>query len=440
MQQIARRNFLKSAGIATAVAPLAVTSVSWAGANDRIRVAVIGMGGRGRDHMHALAGITGVEVAVFCDPDESRLSKLAAEFESHTGKRPRLEPDVRRVLDDGNIDAITIAAPNHWHALATVWGCQAGKHVYVEKPVAHEMAAGRMMVEAARKYDRMVQGGTQRRSSPQVRKAIQALHDGIIGDIYMSRCIHFEERDSLGFKEPESPPPYFHWDLWLGPGPEQPFSRKLVPYNWHWFWDFGNGELGNNGVHCIDLARWGMHKGLPAGIHAVGGRYGYKDQGETPNTLVVTYEFQDGTQMVCDIRGRFSNPEADMLEGVFFYGSKGYLSIANAGPTVKLFLGSDRRPDPDFARIAETDPHVNMDHLHFQSFFDAIRAGKRELLVAEVNETYLSTAFCLLGNISYRLGRKLTLDPKRERFVGDAQADRLLAQEYRSPFALPAKV
>lgn len=201
MPPIVRRDFLKRAG---AAAPLLSISSSWAAASDRIRVAVIGMGGRGRDHMNALARIDGVEVAAFCDPDEERMSESAAQFESLTGRRPRLEPDLRRVLEDRSIDAITIAAPNHWHALATIWGCQAGKHVYVEKPVAHDMAEGKMMVAAARKYNRIVQGGTQRRSNPNILRAIKALHGGIIGDLYMARCIHFFQRDSIGFRDPEN--------------------------------------------------------------------------------------------------------------------------------------------------------------------------------------------------------------------------------------------
>jgi predicted dehydrogenase len=439
MQQIQRRTFLKSAGaVAT---PLLFASDGWSGANDRIRTAIIGMGGRGRDHMNALSQIDGVEVAAFCDPDENRMSELAAQFESRTGKRPRLETDLRRILEDRSIDAITIAAPNHWHALAAIWGCQAEKHAYVEKPVAHDMAAGRMMVDAAKKYNRMVQGGTQRRSNPNIRRAIQALHDGIIGDIYMARCIHFQQRDSLGFKEPGPPPPNLHWDLWLGPGPEQRFHANLAPYNWHWFWDFGNGELGNNGVHFIDVARWGMKKELPTGIHVCGGRYGYKDQGQTPNTLTATYEFQDGSQLVCEIRGRFSNQEAALSQGVFFYGSKGYMVIGpNGDATPQLFLGKSQQPDPGFAKSVTGDRRADLDREHFQNFFDAIRAGKRELLTDEVTETYLSTAYCLLGNISYRLGRKLTFEPQKEKFVGDTQAEGMLACEYREPFALPGKI
>jgi predicted dehydrogenase len=424
-----RRTFLQSAA-----APL-LASQAWAGANDRIRAAIIGVGGRGRDHMTALAGVEGVEVATFCDPDETRLAESADLFVKKGGKRPKLETDLRRVMEDRSIDAITIAAPNHWHALAAIWGCQAGKHVYVEKPVAHEMAEGRAMVQAARKHNRIAQGGTQRRSLPRIRRAIQALHDGVIGDVYMARAFHFQERESIGVKEPEPPPANLHWDLWMGPAPQQPFHRNLVHYNWHWFWDFGNGELGNNGVHFIDLARWGMKRGLPNRIHSTGGRYGYKDQGQTPNTQIVTYGFSDGAELVCEIRGRYTNQEAGLSQGVIFHGSKGYMTI---GPSLdvrpQLFLGNSKTPDLSFLKPDPTEPRAEWDHLHFQSFFDAIRSGKREMLNAELEETYLSTAYCLLGNISHRVGRGLTFDPQREKFVADTEADRMLTRERRKPF------
>jgi predicted dehydrogenase len=275
-----------------------------------IRAAVVGLGGRGRDHMRVLAQIDGVEVVAFCDPDESLLAEKAAEFEKLTGRRPRLEFDLRKLHEDRDIDAVTIASCNHWHALTAIWACQADKHVYVEKPVAHDVFEGPQMVEAARKYNRLVQGRTQRRSNPNLRKAIQALRLGVIGDLYQAKCVVLKRRDSLGFKTPEAAPPSLHWDLRLGPAPLQPFHRNLVNYNWHWFWDFGNGELGNNGIHELDLARWGLNKGLPVRIHSTGGRFGYKDQGHTPNTQITTYEFNDGTQLICEIRGRYTNEEA----------------------------------------------------------------------------------------------------------------------------------
>ncbi len=422
-------------------APLAFAFGGQAEANERVRAAIIGLGWRGGQLMELLSQIKGVEVATLCDPDEHRREEKASKLQSRTGKEPKLEPDLRRVLDDRDIDVILVATPNHWHALATIWSCQAGKHVYVEKPLAHDMVEGRMMVEAARKHQRIVQGGTQRRSNARIRKAIQALHAGIIGDIYMARCIHFQQRDSLGFKEPEPPPPYLQWDLWLGPGPSQPFHRNLVHYNWHWFWDFGNGELGNNGVHQLDVARWGLNRGLPDGIQSTGGRYGYKDQGQTPNTQLVTYEFRGGPELICEIRGRFSNGEAGQSSGNFFYGSKGYMAIRpDSEGLCNVFLGNSKQPEPDLGTDEESDPARDMQIVHLQNFINAVRTGKQEALHADVKETYLSTAFALLGNISYRLGRKLTFDPEKERFIGDTEADQMLKCYHRSPYGLPDNV
>jgi predicted dehydrogenase len=419
---------------------LIAASRARAGANDRIRVAIIGMGGRGRDHMRDCAKISGVEVAAFCDPDETRMAEKASEFEKLTATKPALRQDLRRVLDDKNIDAVTIATCNHWHALAAIWACQAGKHVYVEKPVCHDVFSGAQMVAASRRYDRLVQGGTQRRSSGYVRRAIQALREGIIGDVYMARCVHYQKRDSLGFKDAENPPSTLNWDLWVGPARMQSFNRNLHPYNWHWFWDFGNGELGNNGIHYIDVARWGLHHELPSKIYSTGGRFGYKDQGETPNTQLVTYQFEDGAELVAEIRGRYSNHEGEVGSGVMFYGSKGYMISDPHSEGFKVFLGGKTAPAPDLGKLDDVDRSGDEEISHFQNFFDAVRAGKRGRLTAEINETYLSTVFCLLGNISYRLKRELHFDQAAGRFTGDHEADEMLRDKYRAPFSVPERV
>jgi len=432
---VGRRDFLQGAALAGA---------GWRGAraaaNDRIRAAIIGMGGRGRDHMRELAAIPFVEVAAFCDPDASRLDERASEFAKLTGNKPVLQRDVRKVLEDKSIDAVTIATCNHWHALAAIWACQAGKHVYVEKPVCHDFFSGAQMVAAARKYNRLAQGGTQRRSDGRVRRAIQALHDGIIGDVYMARCIHYQQRDSIGFKDPSNPPDTLNWDLWVGPSPMQPYNANLHPYNWHWFWDFGNGELGNNGIHYIDVARWGLNKGLPSKIYSSGGRFGYKDQGQTPNVQSVSYVFGDSTELVAEIRGRFTNVEGGTSYGNMFYGSKGYMISDSGHESFRVYLEGKTTPEPDLGRADDVEPGANGPVSHFRNFFDAVEAGKREMLTAEINETYLSTAFCLLGNISYRLKRELRFDPEARRFVGDHEADAMLKEKYRAPFLIPDRV
>ncbi len=437
MHNISRRNFVSGAA---AAASLIGTSRSWAAANDRIRVAILGLGGRGGDHMKLVAQVPGVEVAAFCDPDEEQLRKRGAEFEKVTGKKPALEQDLRRILDDKNIDAVTIATCNHWHSLAAIWACQAGKHVYVEKPVCHDLFEGRQMIAASRKYNRLIQGGTQRRSNGYFRRAVQALREGVIGDVYMARCIHYQVRESLGFKSPEPPPPGLKWDLWVGPAPMQPFHRNLVHYNWHWFWDFGNGELGNNGIHYVDVARSGLNKGLPSRIHSSGGRFGYKDQGQTPNTQVTTCEYPDGTQLEVEIRGRYTNDEKGMTSGVFFYGSKGYMVDRLTDDKAEVYMGNSKTPEPALGKLDDVDRYSEDQLSHFHNFFDAIRANRRDLLTAEIEETYASTAITLLGNISYRLKRELRFDPAAQTFAGDEEAQAMLKGTYRAPYTVPEKV
>jgi predicted dehydrogenase len=406
-------------------------------ANDRIRIAILGLGGRGGDHMKLAAQIPYVDVATFCDPDETQLQKRGAQFETLTGKKPAFEQDLRRVLDDKSIDAVTIATCNHWHALAAIWACQAGKHVYVEKPVCHDLFEGRQMIAASQKYNRLMQGGTQRRSNGHFRAAVQALREGLIGDVYMARCIHYQLRESLGFKTSEPPPSTLNWDLWVGPGRMQPFHRNLVHYNWHWFWDFGNGEIGNNGIHYVDVARWGLNKGLPSRIHSTGGRFGYKDQGQTPNTQVTTCEYSDGTQLEIEIRGRYTNTEQGMRSGVIFYGSKGYMTASLNDDRVEVYLAGSEKPEPPLRKLEDVDRYSEDQLSHFHNFFDAMRANQRDLLTAEINETYTSTAIPLLGNISYRLKREVRFDPAQQQFIGDEEANAMLTGKYRAPFTVP---
>jgi predicted dehydrogenase len=323
--------------------------------------------------------------------------------------------------------------------LAAIWAAQAGKHVYVEKPVCHDLFSGAQMVAAAQKYNRLIQGGTQRRSSGYVRRAIQAIRDGVIGEVYMARCVHYQRRDSLGFKDSENPPASLNWDLWVGPARMQQFNANLHPYNWHWFWDFGNGELGNNGIHYIDIARWGLNKTFPSKIYSSGGRFGYKDQGQTPNTQLTTYQFEDGKELVVEIRGRFSNSDGDLTSGLIFYGSKGYMISDHNHDKFKIYLEGRNAPEPDLPGLADlaSTSEAEATHAHFRNYFDAVRAGKREMLAAEIHETYQSTAYCLLGNISYRLKRELHFDSSSQRFVGDSEANAMLRDQYRKPFTVP---
>lgn len=437
MKTIERRTFLTSSA-ALGAASLLGTSQSWAGANDRLRVAVIGMGGRGGSVMKIVAGLDGIEVATVCDPDENRMRERAGEMEARTGKSPQQEPDLRRIMDDSSIDAVIITCCNHWHAVAGILACQAGKHAYVEKPISHNLREGRLLVDAARKYKRIVSGGTQRRSHPNFQHAIQLIHDGLIGDIYMTRWLLPSHRPSIDFKKPEPPPSSLHWDLWRGPAPDQPYHGNLVHYNWHWFWDFGNGEMGNNGSHSVDICCWGLgkDKGLPSRVQAVGGRFGYRDQAETPNTMTSTYTYADGTVLVGEIRGVYTGEPRRW----HFFGTKGHMEI-DPGGECKVYMGDSKEPEPGFKAPQEPPKSFRpIDRIQFSNWFDAIRADKYEMLNAEIEDIHISNAFCHLANASYRLGRELNFDPQSETFESDEQANQMLTRNYHKDFRLPERV
>jgi predicted dehydrogenase len=415
-----RRHFLLSATSAAA-------ATSWAGANDRVRVAIVGVGSRGSAHIREILPVANMEIAALVDPDGQRTETAAGAVFKETGRRPKLESDMRRVFDDKDIDAVTIATTNHWHALTAIWAMQAGKDAFVEKPVSHNIWEGTKLVETARKYNRIAAGCTQRRWWGRWRKAIELVHGGEIGDIYQANFFFPGRRDSIGFKEAKEPPGWLNWDLWLGPAPMQPYHENLVHYNWHWFWDFGNGELGNNGIHLIDILRWGMRKRLPVRVHSSGGRFGYKDQGQTPNTQNVTWTFEDGSLIVGQLRGLYT---AEPISWDFF-GTKGHMHIMQDG-RFRITMGRNKQPEP------EVDYPSNIDH--FQNFAEAVRARDPKLLHAEIEETHLSTALCHLGNIAYRLGRELRFDPARMQFPGDSEANKLLTREYRKPYVVPERV
>jgi len=419
MTNMKRRHFIAAA--------TAAASSGWAGANDRVRLAIIGVGSRGSAHIKEILPVGNVEIGALVDPDGQRTEKNAQVIRDKTGKSPRLESDMRRVFEDKNIDAVTIATTNHWHALTAIWAMQAGKDVYVEKPVSHNIFEGVKLVEAARKYDRIAAGGTQRRWYGRFRKAVELMHGGAIGDIYQSNFFFPGNRESIGFKENKPVPSWLNWDLWVGPAPMQPYHENLVHYNWHWFWDFGNGELGNNGPHLIDVARWAMQKRMPVKVTSSGGRFGYKDQAQTPNTQNVTWTYEDGSMMVGQLRGLYT---AEPMSWDFF-GTKGHMHIMADGKFT-ITLGRNKKPEPE----VESPKDLS----HFAGFAEAIRTRDRKHLLSEVEETHLSTSHCHLGNIAYRLNRELKFDPKTMKFVGDDEANQLVTRVYRKPYVVPDKV
>lgn len=415
-----RRSFLVGASAAFA-------SQSWAAANDRLRVAIVGVGSRGTAHIKELLPVANLEIAALVEVDGARAEAASQKVFAETGKRPLLFTDMRQAFDDKNIDAVTIATTNHWHALTAIWAMQAGKDVYVEKPVSHNVFEGIKLVETARKYNRIAAGGTQRRWWGPFRKAVELLHAGVIGEIYQGNFFFPGSRDSIGFKPVAKPPANLNWDLWVGPAPMQDYHANLVPYNWHWFWDFGNGELGNNGIHMIDVLRWGMNKSMPVKVRSTGGRFGYKDQAQTPNTQNVTWTYADGSAIVGQLRGLYTTEPMSWD----FFGTKGHMHMkANGDFQIKLGRNKELEPKVEYP--------ANLDH--FANFADAVRARNPKLLHAEIEETAISTALCHLGNISYRLDRELRFDPAAMKFVGDAEANTLLTRKYRTPYVVPDRV
>jgi predicted dehydrogenase len=427
-----------------ATAAAAVRPSALASPNDTVRVCCVGVRSQGQGHLRAYGRMQNVEVAAICDVDESILQQRIAETEKATGKRPAAFTDVRKVLEDKSIDAISIATPNHTHALHAIWGCQAGKDVYVEKPCSHNIFEARQLVAAAKKYNRMVQHGTNGRSSSAMQEAVKLLREGVIGDVYMSRGLCFKTRDTIG-RTPVSPvPPGVHYDLWLGPAPKREFTKNRFHYNFHFFWDYGNGDFGNQGAHQMDAARWLLGVKYPTKVSAMGGHFMFDDDQETPNTLTATYEFDEGGRkkmLVFEVRHWLTNGEADIARradstavGNIVYGSKGYLCT---GGGFKIYLGKEQQPGPSPTARGERGAGMGD---NWGNFIQAVRSRKASDLNAPIEEGAISVSLIHLANISYRLGRTLHFDPVTGTCKGDAEANRMFTRNYRAPFVVPEKV
>ena len=431
---ISRRHFALSA--ATALTALQATRVQ--GANDRIQVAVVGLGGRGRDHMDLYAAVPTCDIAALCDVDQAALERGVARVHATGRPQPRGFADMRKVFADKSIDAVSMPLPNHWHALATIWACQAGKDVYIEKPASHNVFEGLRMVEAARKYKRIVQVGSHSRSMAHKRKAIGLLHEGVIGKLYLAKALCYKRRKTIGHAPDGPVPPGVDWDLFLGPAPMRPFNPLRFKYNWHWFWDTGNGDIGNMGPHEIDMARWALKKEeAPATVYSSGGVYGYQDDRETPNTQTADFDYGD-SRIQFEARGLLTGGEGDLrpdadgnVIGNLFYGSEGWMSLQGDG--FRAYRGEGREKFLDEPGDDGSLPHV-------VNFLEAVRSRDFKHLHADIEVAALTAALAHIANISYRVGRKLTFDPKRMQFPGDAEANRLLTREYRTPYVVPARV
>ncbi|MHC4658806.1 MAG: Gfo/Idh/MocA family protein [Planctomycetota bacterium] len=458
-KEISRREFL-SRGTQTAAGVFAATTLASCtspqptpvakgrviGANERINMAVIGIRGRGGGLARSFAKIPNVRVQTLCDIDERLFAERVKQVAANQDFTPKTEYDLHRVFDDKDIDAIATATPNHWHALVTIWALQAGKHVYVEKPCSHNIFEGRRMIEATRKYNRLVCVGFQSRSSRNVRQAMKFIHDGKLGDIYMAKGLCYKCRD--GWKVvPDSPvPDGVHYGLWLGPAEYQPFNENRFHYRWHWFWNTGNGDIGNQGVHQMDVARWGINKDEhPVKISSSGGYFAFPncDQ-QTANTQTAAFEYSDGKILQFEVRGRYTNDEKGVRIGNLFFGTKGWMCLNSSGDTWQTFFGKKNEPGPTSAGAdASADPSDltgSGGGGHFQNFINALRSGKSADLTANIEGGHLSAALCHLANISYRLGRNLIFDGAKEKFVGDKEANRMLTRKYRKPYVVPKTV
>ena len=448
MPETSRRTFLQKAAL-TAGAPALGAGWAQRSPNDTINVAVVGFHGRGKDHYRAFAGMHNVKVAVLCDADERLFPGAVAEVEKIAGYRPATEYDIRRVLERKDIDAISIATPDYWHALMTIWACQAGKDVYVEKPVSFTIVEGRRMVDAARKYKRIVQAGLDLRSEREARAAVRVLRDGKLGQVYRGKAIITKPRASIGRMQESSIPEGVHWDLFLGPTRYMPYTSNRLHYGWHFFWETSTTDVGNTGVHHLDLARWGMGKNVhPVKVHCTGGYYVWDSEQETPNFQIASFEYADRSIIDLEL-SQFVRAHLPRFL-ISFYTSEGYLSCGREWkamkglfeprgpetvPTVHATIAgapkSSYLPGPPIDAAAE--PSAS----HFENFISCVRSRRAEDLYCDIIEGHLSSTLAHLANISLRTGRKLTFDPDKERFVGDEEANGYLTREYRKPYTLP---
>jgi len=446
-----RRQFVNASTVAAGgviTAPAFVRNMITRSPNERINIALAGISGnrvkfrgmingRGIVHIENYAQIPNVAITTICDVDERLFPGVVNTVEKIFGAKPKTETDFRNILDDKNIDVVSIATPDHWHALMTVWACQSGKDVYVEKPVSHNVSEGRKMVQSARKYDRIVQSGICYRSSPAVKEGIKFIHDGKLGKIYMAKGITYRYRVPIDHV-PDSPVPEgVHWDLFLGPAPWRPFNENRYIYQWHWYWDTGTTEFGNNGIYRMDTVRWALKKQThPVKIRCSGGKFGRDDDQEVPNVLIAAYEYDDGTIIQNEVRSLPTNPEGLPDSGdCFLYSDQGWMTFSGNG--YKTYFGPKNEPGPV---KSDNDFPPEERRNGWKNFIDCVRSRKREELDNDILEGHLSASLGHLGVISYRTGRELIFNPQTEKFVRDKEADKFLTREYRKPYIMPENI
>ncbi|MBI1842806.1 MAG: Gfo/Idh/MocA family oxidoreductase [Verrucomicrobia bacterium] len=419
--QLTRREFQKTlalGAVALGASAFAIRSSAAGAPSERLRVAVIGLG-RGAAHLDALLAMPDVEVAYVCDVDQRRWSNATALLKKHSERRePKAVQDLRRVLDDKSVDAVFIATPNHWHAVAAILACQAGKHVYVEKPGSHNAREAIWLVDAARRHRRVVQMGNQRRSWTGNIEAVARLQSGAIGRVYAARCWYNSARVGIGHGVAKPPPAELDYALWQGPAPEKAYVDNVVHYNWHWRWHWGGGELANNGIHALDIARWGLGVTLPRKITFGGGRYHYDDDQETPDTGVATFDY--GDKMISWDNSSCHARSGESTDFVHFYGDGGILAI-DGGPGYSIRDTQGKELERHGGKGGEAG--------HIANFLDAIRG--RAALRSDIAEGQTSTLLCHLGNIAYRTQTTVLFDPEKRAILRNPEAQKLWGREYR---------
>ena len=432
-----RRKFIKataagSLGIGLAQDLQAFNIIKNYPAKEKYRVAIMGINGRGMDHVKAYLIHPKAEIAYLCDVDQVPLAK-AMEAAAKGQVKPKGIADFRKALDDKSVDILSIAAPDHWHAPAALLGLKSGKHIYIEKPGSHNPAEAELLVEAMGKYNgKVVQMGNQRRSWPGVREAIKSVHDGVIGKVYYARTWYTNTRPSIGKGKIISPPPNLDYELWQGPAPRRPFKDNLIHYHWHWRWNWGTGEVVNNGVHFIDLARWGLQVEFPTKVYSTGGRYQYQDDWETPDTQVATFDFDGGKTIAWEGRSCNQRGINDMGSGVSFHGENGTLELHNNSYKIydnkgNVVKSADANTN---TVIAQTGPGFDLDKDHFANFFECLETGKTPNSI--YSDCYKSVLLCHLANISYRTGRALHCNEANGKIQNDPEAMKLWTREYEN--------
>lgn len=426
---ISRRSFFQGATMAAAA-----TQVM--GANDRIRVGIVGLGGRGGAHLRNYISIPDAQVTGLCDVNQAARETFQARLTRSGAPKAGEFNDMRKLFESKDVDAVSIATPNHWHALATIWAIDAGKDVYVEKPASHNIYEGNRMIEMARKHKKMVQVGSQSRTTPHKIRAIKMLHDGIIGEVYMARALCFKRRKSIGKTPPKPVPPGIDWDLFLGPAPMREFTENRYKYNWHWFWDTGNGDIGNQGVHEMDIARWGLGDiAWPESVESTGGKMIYDDDQETPNTQIATFRCKGGKMVVFEVRGLLTGPEAGLpiragnTVGNIFLGSEGWMWLDS--DILQVYKGEKSE------KVLEEKESDGADaKLHMENFLKGCRSRNYKDLTAEIEIGAQSAAWCHMANISYRVGKSLAWDAAKGNFKNAPDANRMITRDYRKPYVV----